>query len=301
MSHPKTYFILPTTAYAPNDLIKLGQVIVNPRIPYQRLAEPLPLEGKLIPRKAAVAEWSVSRVDSNAANAGVFAHILGLLTAKASAKHSQKETSKWEGTLLETSFIELDENPEYVQQTATQVPAVSKWLRENRLFGGTVYMITGIKTAIKPGKATYDTVAERDIAAKLEATVALDPGTGGVPTAKIGAEAGYNTAGDIHLQGTPQDSFVFAYQLRKLHISWYPKLYSLGEHLGGADLNSAGDTYILRERLRSQAEKDAEYEIGDVKYEADDFGALLPKRDVKINGVDDCDGEQCLMIQATIG
>lgn len=226
--------------------------------------------------------------------------MLGLLTAKASAKHSQKETSKWEGTLLETSFIELDENPEYVQQTATQVPAVSKWLREDRLFGGTVYMITGIKTAIKPGKATYAAVTERDIAAKLEATLALDPGTGGVPTAKIGAEAGYNTAGDIDLQGTPQDSFVFAYQLRKLHIRWYPKLYSLEEHLGGADLHSAGDSNILRERLRSQAEKAADYEIGDVKYEADDFGALLPKKDVKVNGVDDCDGEQCLMIQANM-
>ncbi|EDN11202.1 predicted protein [Histoplasma mississippiense (nom. inval.)] len=179
-----------SVAYAPNDLIKLGQVIVNPRIPYQRLAEPLPLEGKLIPRKAAVAEWSVSRVNSNAANAGVFAHMLGLLTAKASAKHSQKETSKWEGTLLETSFIELDENPEYVQQTATQVPAVSKWLREDRLFGGTVYMITGIKTAIKPGKATYAAVTERDIAAKLEATLALDPGTGGVRRRKSGPKRG---------------------------------------------------------------------------------------------------------------
>ncbi|KKZ61103.1 hypothetical protein EMCG_04299 [[Emmonsia] crescens] len=299
MSHPKTYFILPTTSYAPDDLIKLGQVIVDPRIPYRRLAEPLPLEGRLIPRKAATIEWNASKADNTAANAGVFTHIHGLLAAQASVKRSQCETYNWEGALLETHFIELDEHPEFVQQTATEVPAVSQWLKENnRLFGRTVYMITGVKTASKPGKATYGAANEQDVVTELRATAAFHPGMGA--PAKVGAEAGYHNSGDIHVQGTPQDSFVFAYQLRKLHIGWRSKA-SLREHVGGADLHGIGQSNPSRDRLPSlSSENDAVYEIGDVKYEKDDFGASLPKKDVKVSAIDDCDGQQCLMVQATV-
>ncbi|KLJ11514.1 hypothetical protein EMPG_13294 [Blastomyces silverae] len=301
MSHPKTYFILPTTAYAPDDLIRLGQVIVNPRIPYRRLAEPLPLEGKLIPRKAAVVEWSASKVDNHATNAGIFAHFRGLLDAEASSNKSQIEKYNWEGALLETHFIELDEDPEYVFKTATEVPAVLQWLEKNwpNISGRMLYMITGIKTASTPGKATYDGVDKRDVAAKLKATAPLHPG-GGVP-AKLGAEAGYHNSGDIHLEGTPQDSFVFAYQLRKIHIDWRRKT-RLGDHVGGADLHGEGpSTRIRGSPCQQNREEVADYEIDSATYDIDDFGASLPRRDVKVAGVDESDRQQCLMIQATVG
>ncbi|PGG96935.1 hypothetical protein GX51_07583 [Blastomyces parvus] len=301
MAHPKTYFILPTTAYAPDDLIKLGQVIVSPKIPYRRLAEPLPLEGKFSPRKAAVLEWSASKVDNHATNAGIFAHFRGLLDAEASSNKSQIEKYNWEGALLETHFIELDEDPEYVFKTVREVPAVLQWLEQGwpNISGRTLYMITGIKTASKPGKATYDGVDKRDATAKLKATASLHPG-GGVP-AKLGAEAGYHNSGDIHLEGTPQDSFVFAYQLRKIHVDWRRKV-RLEDHVGRADLHGEGLSSRIRESLcQHNPEEVTSYKIDSATYDPNDFGASLPRRDAKITGIDEYDGQQCLMIQATIG
>ncbi|KAL2365271.1 hypothetical protein RJZ56_001778 [Blastomyces dermatitidis] len=105
--------------------------------------------------------------------------------------------------------------------------------------------ITGIKTATKPGKATHDGVDKRDAAAKLKVSAPLHPG-GGVPV-KLGAEGGgYHNSGDIYLEGTPQDNFVFAYQLRKIHIDWRKKT-RLGDLVGGADLHGEGPSIRIRD------------------------------------------------------
>jgi hypothetical protein len=82
MDHPKPYFLLPTTVYKPNDLIQLGQVITDPRKPFERLAKPLPLRGPLEARTAPALEWSATNTKTGDSSVGVFARVVNIMKAE---------------------------------------------------------------------------------------------------------------------------------------------------------------------------------------------------------------------------
>lgn len=278
--------------YQPDDLIKLGQVIKDPRIPYVRLAPPLPLEGPLTPRTSQILEWSAKNTATKAVSVGAFAHIINVITAEASGGKNHNETQTWEAALLETQFIELSEDPKYVERTVN-VDAVKQWLKDNRSRGRTVYMITGLKIAKDPGKVTYDTSDASDISAKLKAT--LDP----YSVVEAGGEATYKKSANASGEGKPGTAYVFAYRLRKIYVTWLNKA-RLEEYCEGGDLFRAGhESHEEEEEDEDEREEDSDLEIGKALFEPGDFGTSLPSKDIKVQRVDEDDGGHYLAIQAT--
>ncbi|RMJ18503.1 hypothetical protein CDV36_001783 [Fusarium kuroshium] len=291
MDHPKTYFILPTTIYKPDDYIQLGQVITDPRRPFERLAKPLPLEGPLEPRIAPAIEWSATNTKTGEASVGVFAYVVNLMTAEASGGKSRNEAQTWEAALLETRFFEISEDPTYVEQTA-KIAVVEEWLKKHRHLGKTVYMITGLKIAKNPGKVTYDGSDASNLAVNLKA--ALNPE--GVVEGRC--EASHQRSGATTYEEKPEGAYVFAYRLRKLRVTWKHKFklhdYKKGGDLHGVSRGGAGVSF-------SEEDEDdvSAFEMESVLLEQNDFGASLPAKDKKFQAVDEDDDSACLVIRAT--
>jgi hypothetical protein len=292
MKYPKTYFIWPTTKYVPDDLIQLGQVITDPRCPFRRLSKPLPLEGDLKPRTAPSTEWTATNTKTGESSVGVFAHAVSAIKAGISGSSSQNEAQTWEAARLETQFFELDEDhasPSYVDRTA-KIPEVAQWLADNRRPGKTVYMITGLKIAKNPGKYTFDGSEASSL--KADATTTVDPNQ----AVKLGAEASRQRSDAATTEEKPEVSFVFAYRLRKLKVTWRNNL-KVDEYQTGGDLYSAGHRTATMDAVEKDVDDDASYDLEDVSAEKGDFGAGLPAKDKKLEAFDEVDGDKCLVIE----
>lgn len=299
---PKTYFIIRPVDYKPNDLIRLGQVITDPRKPFERLAEPLPLTGPLKPRVSPMKEWKVTNNVTGDSAVGLFAQVVNIVKAEASAGQSSGEVASWNAALLETRFFEISEDaeiPSYVERTA-RIPRVEKWLRENRHRGKTVYMITGLKIAKRPGKVAYDSSRDFNLDLNLQATV--DP-QGAVQAGVKGSTK--STTGTTQ-EATPQHAYVFAYRLRKLSVGWRDKTkLKLGGTKGGGELHGTKPEYGgMREQGEKEVEDEAEdgddldtYEMETFGVDKDDFGVSLPAKDKKIEAFDEEDNSPCLVIR----
>jgi len=289
MVHKKTYFILPTTVYKPDDYIQLGQVITNPREPWERLAKPLPLEGDLAPRTSPSLEWSATNTQTGESSVGIFAHVVHIMTAEVSAGKSGNERQTWEAALLETKYFEISEDKTYAERTA-KVPAVHEWLKKNRRLGKSVYMITGLKIAKNPGKVTYDGSDASHLGADLKATV--DP----EDAVEVGAKANIESSNAATYEATPENAYVFAYRLRKLRVSW-GKTLSVRGNVGGAELHNAGQR-IAEPEADSEDEDDSAFEMEGVALDDEDFGPSLPPKDKKFPAVDEDDNSECTVIRA---
>lgn len=291
MKYPKTWFILPTTIYKPDDYIKLGQVITDPRKPFERLTQPLPLEGDLKPRTSPALEWSATNAKTGESSVGVFAHVVNIMTAEASGGKSQDETQTWEAALLETQFFEISEDPKYVERTA-KVAAVEEWLKKNRRFGKTVYMITGLKIAKNPGKVTYDGSDSSNLNVKLKTT--LDP----QGVVEGGGEVKHDRSNAATYEERPEAAYVFAYRLRKLRMIWRNKL-AVRDYKAGGDLYGLPQGSIDSGVVGNDDDDDSAFEIESVLFEEKDFGESLPARDKKFEAVDEDDDTACLVIKAS--
>ena len=290
MKHPKTYFILPTTAYKPDDYIRLGQVIVDPRKPFARLAEPLPLHGALEPRILPTVDWSGTKTHTGDSSMSIFAHAVNMLTAEASTSQACNESQTWNAATLETQYFELSADTTYIERTAKQ-ETVERWMKKHRHLGKTLYMITGLKIARNPGKATYSGSDKSGLAAKLNAT--LEPGQ----HVHTGAEVSRDLSAATSFEGIPGAAYVFAYRLRKLRVTWRRTL-SLSDYAPGADLYSAGDKGLDMVSGPGLESGDDMFEMANVSIEKDDFGASLPAKDKKYRGIDEDEGATCLVVKA---
>ncbi|KAH8129105.1 hypothetical protein FP744_10000018 [Trichoderma asperellum] len=289
MDYPKTYFILPTTVYEPDDYIQLGQVIIDPRKPFERLAKPLPLEGTIRPRTSSDVEWSATNAKTGEASAGIFAHVVNMMTAEASGSQFQHEALTWQASLLETQFFEISDDPSYVERTV-KVAAVEEWLKKHRRLGKTVYMITGLKIAKHPGKITYDGADTSNLAANLKAT--LDP----EGVLQAGGAASHQKSDAMTYEATTKAAYIFAYRLRKLRVTWGSK-FKLGDYKAGGDLYGTGRK-VNAKVSGDHEDDDSAFEIESISFEQGDFGTSLPAKDKKFWAVDEEDGGPCLVIQA---
>ncbi|KAK0643846.1 hypothetical protein B0T16DRAFT_189701 [Cercophora newfieldiana] len=300
MSEPKTFFILRTTDYAPDTLITLGQLVTSPRQPYRRLAPPLhPLP--VTPVISPSTTWSYTASQSSETSASVFTQFFNLFSASLSGHAAKEFTQTWSAARLETRFIELGPSSStagsdeyaYVKRSINDVAAVRGWLKANKKFGKTVYMVTGVKIAMQPSETTIGASRAKGAAAGLSG----DPGTGGM--AEIGAEVAVERAEGDEQTATPTRDFVFAYRLRKVHVSWRGKV-ELGDDVVKADLYGNevfgdGDE-SGSEKRKVGGDDEVEEEIDEVEVEEEDFGASLPARDVKAEGIDEDDGEECVVV-----
>lgn len=287
MEYSKTYFILPTTVYKPDDYIQLGQVITDPRKPFERLAKPLPLKGHLKPRISPALEWSATNVKTGEFSVGIFSHVVNIMTAEASGSQSRQEALSWQAALLETQFFEISEDPTYVERTV-KITAVEEWLKKHRRFGKTVYMITGLKIAKNPGKIAYDGTDTSNLAVNLKAR--LDP----EDAVEAGAAASNQKSESTTYEARADMAYIFAYRLRKLRVTWHNQL-KLGDYKAGGNLYGAGN----REGHVSEEDEydDSAFEIERVSFEREDFGASMPRKDKKFQAVDEQDNSSCLVIQ----
>ncbi|KAK4070958.1 uncharacterized protein Triagg1_6325 [Trichoderma aggressivum f. europaeum] len=292
MEYSKTYFILPTTIYKPDDYIQLGQIITDPRKPFERLAKPLPLEGPLRPHTSPLLEWSATNVKTGECSVGIFSHVVNIMAAEASGSQSQHEALSWEAALLETRFFEISEDPTYVERTA-KVPAVEEWLKQHRRFGKTVYMITGLKIAKNPGKVAYDGADTSTLAVNLRAT--LDPEN----ALEAGVAAGNLRSGVTAYEARAETAYIFAYRLRKLRVTWRNR-FRIGDYKAGGNLYGANNRGVDMRVSEEEEDEDSMFEIESVSFERGDFGASLPKKDKRFRAFDEQDNSACLAIQVDV-
>ncbi|KAK1561425.1 uncharacterized protein LY79DRAFT_574261 [Colletotrichum navitas] len=303
----KTYFILRSTDYKPDGLIQLGQLIEDPYTPYRRLAPPVrPLPADAI-HLSFRNDWTLDKSKGAVGELGVFAQFLAVITAEASTHASNEFTQSWSAAQLETAFLELgtDKESDYVT-SSVQKAAVQKCLTREGFFKKMVlskkvlYMVTGVKIARRPGQVSYGVSKTTGGAAKLGA----DPGTGGMVTA--GVQGGLDQSSSIVESSTPDDDFVFAYRLRKVHVNFSSNKSLLGNDVSGAELHGHGaggggsDTSSEEESDEEVPEEvivDVD-ELDKVLVEKEDFGDSLPARNEKIDSLDEVDGGECLVIVA---
>lgn len=286
---PKVWFVLPSLIYKPDDYIQLGQVINDPRKPQERLAKPLPLPEALKPRESISKDLNLTKTDSGEAAVSVFAHIVNIVTADLSGSRSRAETLGRTAAVLETQYFEITEDPSYVDNTS-KVQQVEQELKKLRTRGKTVYMITGIKIARLPGKATSESSDSSALAAKGEAVV--DP----QGAARVGAEVSSKKSAATTVAETPDDPYVVAYRLRRLRVSLRGRLKVDGD-LEGADMHGVGWRSPDAASAADQG-RDEDWEVDGVSADLNDFGSALPAKDKKLKAVDEEDGRPCLVIRA---
>ncbi|KXH27834.1 hypothetical protein CSIM01_06753 [Colletotrichum simmondsii] len=306
-SQRKTYFILRSTEYQPDDLIQLGQLIEDPRAPYEPLAPPMrPFPTNAV-RVSHESNWSLTKSKGAARHNGVFAQFVSLITAETSIHESNETTRSWRAAQLETTSLGLgaDKESDYVTASVQEAVVQKRLTREGFLKKLAVskkvlYMITGIKIARRPGQVSYEVRKTAGIEAKLGA----DPGTGGL--AMPGVQGGVTRFKSDVESSMPEEDFVFAYRLRKIHVNFSNNKALVGSVISGGELHGHGVGGVSDD-TSSEEESDDETpdeviagvdELDIVLVENEDFGRSLPARDAKNTSFDEVDGEDCLVIVA---
>ncbi|KAK7448566.1 hypothetical protein Landi51_06242 [Colletotrichum acutatum] len=305
-SQRKTYFILRSTEYQPDDLIQLGQLIEDPRAPYEPLAPPIrPFPTNAV-RVSHESNWSLTKSKGAARYSGVFAQFVSLLTAETSIHESTETSRSWRAAQLETASLGLgtDKESDYVTASVQQA-VVQKRLTREGFFKKMIvnkkvlYMITGIKIARRPGQVSYGVRKTTGIDAKFGA----DPGTGGL--AMPGVQGGVNHFKSDVESSMPDEDFVFAYRLRKIHVNFSSNRSLLGSVISGAELHGHGvggsDDTSSEEESEDETSDEVVVDVDEldtILVENEDFGQSLPARDAKNTGFDEVDGDDCLVIVA---
>ena len=286
MSKRKTYFIGPGPDYEPHRLVQLGQIISDPKLPHRRLNPPLePVPHVYQPWKT---DYGLEKKKTLAGSAGVFAKALAILFGgigvDVAGNISNELLNRWEFERLETEFIEPD--TAYVS-SSVQVAAVRDALKDKKLLGKAVYMVTGVKIARGPK-------ALREQADEIggEGKVALDAtALTGIPV-QAGPQLSFSRREqDSEWFGRSSD-FVFAYRLRKIFVHRSGKI-GTKEVTGGA-LQGHGD-YV------SESSDDGEdEELGEIEsaaLDSCDFGSsFLPVGFTQAAVRDDAGDEECQVV-----
>jgi hypothetical protein len=283
----KTFFVLRSLIYKPDDYIQLGQVIADPRKPYDRLAKPLPLPESLQIRKATSSNWSLTLSEVGKTDMGVFTDIVNILAAHISGSKSEAETLTRGAASLETQYFEITEDPSYVASTA-KVQAVADEFKKLHNLNKTLYMVTGIKIARWSEQATQNTANATALAAKTE--VVLDPDG----LARAGVEVNKQESCGMDVTETPDSSYVVAYRLRRLRPTWRQRSLKVGNELNGAEMYGSG--WRTTGEGGGEMEDDLEnWELESVLADDMDFGPSLPAK-YKLEAIDEDDKSRCFVI-----
>jgi len=287
----KTYFVIPSTAYKPDDYIKLGQVITHPMKPFVRLADPLPLDGTLAPRISRVREWTGESTKEGGASIGLFSRFLSNMKNETSITKTKHEHHTWKIAVLETQYFEVGADPSYITRTS-ELPEIADWLRKTRRFGKSLYMVTGLKIAQGPSVRTYSLVRGGDQMAGFQATVSSVIGGG----FGAGVQAAHGSNSRMTHSLEPEDAYVFAYRLGRLRVTWKQQLnVRVEDYATRADLHGESEVNMPRS---TDAHEEEMVEVERVEVEDSDFGPSLPSRFKRFDAIDEDDGSQCLVIIA---
>ncbi|KAK4041326.1 hypothetical protein C8A01DRAFT_14919 [Parachaetomium inaequale] len=297
MAFSKTYFSIPTTIYKPDDLIQLGQVIKDPAIPFERLAPPPKLEGALKPRISSLKEVVVTSTKTRAVSVGLSAQVLEFINGELSAEKSSGETLTWEAAEVETRYFEPAEDEEALIAQICTHKAVRQVLKRFGGFGQSAYMVTGLKIALRPGLIRQQGDQGTGVSGQLKAVVSPE---GAV---QAGFQAGSTRSVGTSVEGTATDSYVFAYQLRKISVSRLTGKTTIGGQVKGGDLYGIGGGGSESDSDDSLGEdddlEDEALELdGDFSIDKEDYGSKLPGAVFEKREVDLGDDGTYLLVSA---
>jgi hypothetical protein len=282
MNQRKTYFIVPGNDYAPDELIQLGQIISDLKLPHRRLSPPLqPLPKVYSPWKK---DYGAEKNKTLSGSIGVFAQALAIVDADVAGNISKEKLNSWEFERLDTEFIEPDEA--YVN-SSVQVKVVKDFLNNKTLRGKAVYMVTGLKIARGPS-ATRKQVDEIGGEGKigLDATA-----TTGVPV-QGGPKLSLSRKREDSEWFSSSSDFVFAYRLQKISVSWSGSMSS--KEVTGGDLLGHGDDVSGSE---DEDEVDGLGEIEWVQLDRRDLGSdYVPVGFRTVAVRDDADDQECQVL-----
>jgi hypothetical protein len=275
MAFSKTYFSIPTPIYKPDDLIQLGQVIKDPAIPFERLAPPPKLEGALTPRISSLNEVVVTSTKTRAVSVGLSAQVLEFINGELSAERSSGETLTWEAAGVETRYFEPAEDEEALIAQISTHKAVRQVLKRFGGFGQSAYVVTGLKIALRPGLIRQQADQGTGVSGQLKAVVSPE---GAV---QAGVQAGSTRSVGTSVEGTATDSYVFAYQLRKISVNRLTGKAAIGGQVKGGDLYGIGGGGSGSDSDDSLGEDedlgDKTPEIDrDLSIDREDYGSKLP-------------------------
>ncbi|GME44506.1 uncharacterized protein LTHEOB_8388 [Neofusicoccum parvum] len=212
----KTYFLPPSTEIAPDGLIKLGNIIISPRLVEEPINSGPPPEIPPALRQADHIEenWSWERESHHAFNGGVWASFLQLILgvgADVGGGASRSAREMYSAARLTTTRFRP--NLDYVKQ-AVAADDVQDYLKGQNLFRHKdMYMVTAVK--ISSGAF----IARRK---SRDRNANFSPVVDGTTVAMMPISAGFKVEGSRGGSDTRSaqvvNDIVFAYQLRQIRV-----------------------------------------------------------------------------------
>ena len=275
----KTYFLAPTWDYPPNGPIALGNIIAKPSNPAQPLNAtdrlPIPINSLIEPTFKTDWEWVKDKLREG--KIGIWARFLEALGIKVdvgvSYDGSNDETYAFDR--METSMFRPTD--EYVKESM-RAPGVVRFVQKSN-YKKPVYMITGLR--IVHG-AQVKSLKSKGHSAQF--SIGGDGTLTGVP-ASVGPEVNVSLKEKEGVSFGASSDFVFAFQLRRVHIERKTKAVEHEEYNTGAMLE-AGAKKIEDADLPFEAVRLAERDAG-----GDEFGY-----EAVANTIDDDDEELCTCV-----
>ncbi|PMD44780.1 hypothetical protein L207DRAFT_579707 [Hyaloscypha variabilis F] len=291
----KTYFRMPSFDYPPNGRIQLGQIITSPMDPYERLADPLPIEDQAIVRNTKTDYHEVIE-KARKGNVGLWVQFLasffgigGDVSAKWVTEHSQI----FQFRELEANCFEPEDK--YLIDSIASSEKVRDHIQKSP--GKSLYMVTGLKIA-HGAKIVLQEKQGHGLNAKLgvDATVLTGGPVKGGPAFMI------NNSQHTKMEIGGSKDFVFAYRLVRI----IPKprgVVKKKRHEAGATTYGNDEEYVKDFVQEEEAEYEPgveNIEIAAVGLDRLDYGAMpatLPfKVDTRKVREDEVDDRDCSFI-----
>jgi len=259
----KTYFLMRDLDHAPNDRIKLGQIISSPASPWDAIARPLePIPDR---RRSFKSNISIQVNQQNHGRFSIWTRFLSSVTGlgvDVDVNHASQDASRMQFERLETQLFDPDD--EYLRKAVLEPGPTGERVRDFIKSNPrkAIYMITGVKVAIGARGALLSRTA---LGGGLRLGVDATPFSG-VPVSGGPAVGADRVLGRQIAFGGSSD-FVFAYRLRRIIVG---KSIRGREHNRGAMVLTREDAspVIVGE---STPTEEAEIEIDDAYFESKDY------------------------------
>jgi hypothetical protein len=203
----KAYFLAPNFDYAPDKLIRLGQIIYDLKAPQSATSQPLEPRPEI--HYGYVDNWETEKIKCLKGSLGIWARVLAMILGiggDIAANIDNEDSSLWKFKKLETFFIEP--TPEYIE-ASMRVAAVENFVKENP--DKSTFMVTGVKIA-----RGAEVVQKKRRGGGGEASVGIDATMAGAP-GSAGPKVSISTSTVNNVSFTGSSDFVFAYRLHKIY------------------------------------------------------------------------------------
>lgn len=286
---------MPSFDYPPDGRVQLGQIITSPRDPYERLADPLPIEDQAIARNTKTDYHEVIE-KAQRGKIGLWVQFLASffgVGGDVSGKWVTEHSHILQFRELESTCFEPENN--YLMDSVASSETIRTHIKKTP--GKSLYMITGVKIA-RGARSILQEKKARGLGAKsgVDATAFTGAPIQGGPDFKI------ETAHYEKVQFGGSKDFVFAYRLLRIIPKRSgvikKKRYEAGTTTFGNDDEFVEDRDQREETIPELAAEPAEFTATEL--DRSDYGAMpttLPfEAEARKVMEDELDDTDCLFI-----